>query len=63
MLVADSSGGSRMDDGRWPLWYPTWYICKTWSSCTHSWWVISGRYFWHVLDLIFALLYWLLIWW
>ena len=56
MLVAGSTGGSRMDDGRCPLWYPTWYMCKTWSSCTHSCWVILGRYFWHVLDLIFSLL-------
>jgi len=63
MLFADFTGGSRMDDGRWPLWYRRWYIGKTWSSCTNSCWVILGRYFRHVLDLIFALRQWLLIWW
>jgi len=48
MLVADSTCGSRMDDGRRFLWYPRSYICKTWSSCTHSSWIILGRYFQHV---------------
>jgi len=57
MLVADSTDSSRMDDGRGPLTDRRWYMCKTWSSCTQSCWVIFGRYFWHVLDLIFALLW------
>ena len=60
MLAADSTGGSRMDDGRQPLWYRRWFICETWSSCTHLCWVFLGRYFWRVLDLTFALLEWIL---